>query len=94
MQKNLVPMVVVSSREFRANQKKYFDLAQSNLVVIKSRNHGSYKLIPVDDSDFIMNETELLAKINRGIVEYEQGKAIAMSAGETSEDYLARLLSE
>ncbi|MBQ0082239.1 MAG: type II toxin-antitoxin system Phd/YefM family antitoxin [bacterium] len=87
-------MVVVSSREFRANQKKYFDLAQSNLVVIKSRNHGSYKLIPVDDSDFIMNETELLAKINRGIVEYEQGKAIAMSAGETSEDYLARLLSE
>ena len=87
-------MVVVSSREFRANQKKYFDLAQSNLVVIKSRNHGSYKLIPVEDSDFIMNETELLAKINRGIAEYEQGKAIAMSAGETSEAYIARLLSE
>ena len=77
-------MVVVSSREFRANQKKYFDLAQSNLVVINSRNHGSYKLVPVDDSDFIMNETELLAKINRGIAEYEQGKAIAMAAGETS----------
>ena len=53
-------MVVVSSREFRANQKKYFDLAQSNLVVIKSRNHGSYKLVPVEDSDFIMNETEYL----------------------------------
>ena len=87
-------MVVVSSREFRANQKKYFDLAQSNLVVIKSRNHGSYKLVPVEDSDTIMNETELLAKINRGIAEYEQGKAIAMSAGETSEAYLARLLSE
>lgn len=67
-------MVVISSREFRANQKKYFDLAQSNLVVIKSRNHGSYKLIPVEDSDFIMNETELLAKINRGIAEYEQGE--------------------
>ena len=87
-------MVVVSSREFRANQKKYFDLAQSNLVVIKSRNHGSYKLIPVEDSDFVMNETELLAKINRGIAEYEQGKAIAMATGETSEAYIARLLSE
>ena len=78
-------MVVVSSREFRANQKKYFDLAQSNLVVIKSRNHGSYKLVPVEDSDFVMNETELLAKINRGIAEYEQGKAIAMAARATSE---------
>lgn len=87
-------MVVVSSREFRANQKKYFDLAQSNLVVIKSRNYGSYKLVPVDDSDFIMNEAELSAKINRGIAEYEQGKAIAMAAGESSEEYLARLLSE
>ena len=87
-------MVVVSSREFRANQKKYFDLAQSNLVVIKSRNHGSYKLVPVDDSDFIMNEAELSAKINRGIAEYEQGKAIAMAAGESSEEYLTRLLSE
>ena len=76
-------MVVVSSREFRANQKKYFDLAQSNLVVIKSRNHGSYKLIPVEDSDFIMNETELLAKINRGIAEYEQGKAIANGTSRT-----------
>ena len=41
-----------------------------------------------------MNEAELLAKINRGIAEYEQGKAIAMAEGETSEAYLARLLSE
>ena len=72
----------------------FFDLAQSNLVVIKIRNHGSYKLVPIDDSDFIMNEAELLAKINRGIAEYEQGKAIAMAEGETSEAYLARLLSE
>ena len=87
-------MVIVSSREFRANQKKYFDLAQNSLVVIKSRNHGSYKLIPVEDSDFIVNEAELLAKINRGINEYEQGKSIAMADGETSEAYLARLLSE
>ena len=71
-------MLVVSSRECRANQKKYFDLAQSNLVVIKSRNHGSFKLIPVEDSDFIMNETELLAKIKRGIAEYEQGMAMTI----------------
>ena len=87
-------MVVVSSREFRANQKKYFDLAQSNLVVIKTRNHGSYKLVPVEDSDFIISDAELLAKINRGIAEFEQGRAVAIAAGESSEAYLARLLSE
>ena len=87
-------MVVVSSREFRANQKKYFDLAQSSLVVITSRTFGSYKLVPVRDTDTIINEDELQAKINRGIAEYEQGKAIAMTEGETSETYLSRLLSE
>ncbi|MBQ0094867.1 MAG: prevent-host-death protein [Bacteroidetes bacterium] len=87
-------MVVVSSREFRANQKKYFDLAQSSLVVITSRTFGSYKLVPVRDTDTIINEDELQAKINRGIAEYEQGKAIAMNEGETSEAYLSRLLSE
>lgn len=87
-------MVVVSSREFRANQKKYFDLAQSSLVVITSRTFGSYKLVPVRDTDTIINEDELQDKINRGIAEYEQGKAIAMNEGETSEAYLSRLLSE
>lgn len=87
-------MVVVSSREFRANQKKYFDLAQSSLVVITSRTFGSYKLVPVRDTDTIINEDELQAKIYRGIAEYEQGKAIVMTEGETSEAYLSRLLSE
>ncbi|MBQ0097274.1 MAG: hypothetical protein KBS53_06430, partial [Bacteroidales bacterium] len=54
--------------------QQFADLAQSNLVVIKSRNHGSYKLVPVEDSDFIISDAELLAKINRGIAEFEQGR--------------------
>ena len=33
---NRMKMVVVSSREFRANQRKYFDLALTNDVVITS----------------------------------------------------------
>lgn len=44
-------MVIVSSREFRANQRKYFDLARTNDVVITSRSHGSYRLISVTDLD-------------------------------------------
>ena len=42
---NRMKMVVVSSREFRANQRKYFDLALTNDVVITSRSHGSYRLV-------------------------------------------------
>ena len=59
-------MVVVSSREFRANQRKYFDLARTNDVVITSRSHGSYRL----------------------------GKVYRMNEGESTEDFLGRMISE
>jgi len=87
-------MVVVSSREFRANQCKYLDLAKSNDVVITSRNHGNYRLVPVTDADLVIDEATLQAKINRGIAEYEQGKATAMKEGESMENFLNRMIEE
>ena len=86
-------MVFVSSREFRADQRKYLEMAQTNVVVISSRKYGNYKLVPLTDDDTIVNSDELDAKIQRGIAEYEKGKAIAMQEGESSEAYLERLLS-
>lgn len=67
-------MVIVSSREFRANQRKYFDLAKSNDVVITSRNHGDYKLIPVTNNDMVVDGDILQARISKGIADYERGK--------------------
>ena len=87
-------MVVVSSREFRANQRKFFDLAKSDDVVITSRCHGNYRLVPVSDDDIIINSETLQAKISRGIAEYEQGKATAMADGESMEDFLKRMIEE
>ena len=87
-------MVVVSSREFRANQRKYFNLALSNDVVITSRGHGSYRLVPIKDDDTVVDSRTLQAKITRGIAEYVQGKAIAMAEGETMEGFIGRIISE
>ena len=75
-------MVVVSSREFRANQRKYFDLALTDDVVITSRSHGSYRLVPVRESDTIIDQTTLGAKVRRGIEEYEQGKVYRVKEGD------------
>ncbi len=86
-------MVFVSSREFRADQRKYLEMAQTNVVVISSRKYGNYKLVPLTDDDTIISVEELDAKIKRGIAEYENGKAIAMQEGESSEAYLERMLS-
>ena len=68
-------MVVVSSREFRANQRKYFDLARVNDVVITSRSHGSYRLVPVTGDDTLIDRAILDARIRQGIADYEAGKA-------------------
>lgn len=76
-------MVVVSSREFRTNQRKYFDLALTDDVVITSRNHGSYRLVPVRESDTVIDQSTLEAKIKRGIEEYEQGRVHRMEDGES-----------
>ena len=93
MRKN-ADMVVVSSREFRANQRKFFDLAKNNDVVITSRSHGNYRLVPVSDDDIIIDSEALQAKINRGIAEYEQGKATAIAEGESMEEFLNRMIEE
>lgn len=87
-------MVVVSSREFRANQRKYFDLAKDNDVVITSRSHGNYRLVPISDSDILVDAETLQAKIKHGIAEYEQGKATAIAEGETMENFLNRMIEE
>lgn len=87
-------MVVVSSREFRANQKKYFMLASTNDVVIKSREHGAYRLVPVTMDDSILDPETLKAKITRGIREYEKGKTTSMESGETIDGFIDRIVAE
>lgn len=87
-------MVIVSSREFRANQRKYFDLARTNDVVITSRTHGSYRLVPVMEDDTLIDRAALDAKIRKGIAEYEAGKTTWMNEGESMDDFLERMIGE
>lgn len=87
-------MVVVSSREFRANQRKYFDLAHTNDVVITSRSHGSYRLVPIMDDDILIDRASLDAKIRQGIADYEAGRVYRMNEGESTEAFLGRMIGE
>ena len=52
-------MLVISSREFRANQGKYFTLAAEGAnIILKSRNKGSFRLIPVSEDDTVLRIPE------------------------------------
>lgn len=68
-------MIVISSREFRDNQKKYFDLidADGQIIVQRGKNK-SYKLVPVLEDDTLMTETEFYAKIDKSIEQVKNGQ--------------------
>ena len=68
--KNHKYMYIVSSREFRANQRKYFDMAQNGEdIILKSRDCGSFRLIPVDDQDIVTNKSDLTERICQALRE-------------------------
>jgi hypothetical protein len=48
-------MKIVTSREFRDNQKKYFDLVdKKEQVIVKRSKNRAYKLVPVTDDDMLI----------------------------------------
>lgn len=50
-----ITMKIVTSREFRENQKMYFDLVDHKEQVIIRRARRAYRLIPVDEKDLLVS---------------------------------------
>lgn len=49
-------MQIVTTKEFRANQKKYFDLAERETVIVSRKNARPIVVSVADDEDFISKE--------------------------------------
>lgn len=76
-------MLIVSSREFRDNQKKYFDSVDNGEQVIVQRGKDrSYKLVPVTNSDICMTEEEFYEKIGRSIQQAKEGNVLKVSTND------------
>jgi len=86
-------MLIISSREFRANTGHYLDLVSKGMdVILKSRDLGSFRLVPVKESDMVMSEKEFYEKIDRSIMQAEEGKVIRQKEGESAEEFVDRML--
>lgn len=48
-------MRIVTSREFRDHQKKYFEMVDNNEQIIVKRKNRAYKLVPVSDDDMLVD---------------------------------------
>ncbi|MDR0606518.1 MAG: hypothetical protein LBG80_19770 [Bacteroidales bacterium] len=69
-------VIQVSSREFQANPKNYFDLADNGAqIILKRGRKQSYILTPTDDEDLFLSP-KLKARIDKGLQEIKEGKII------------------
>lgn len=76
-------MIVISSREFRDHQKKYFDLIDDNEQVIVQRGKNkSYKLVPIMQDESLMTEDDFYAKIDRALKQAEEGKVLEIKSAQ------------
>ena len=59
-------MTIVSARDFRANQGKYFSMVNSGENVILKSREGNFLLVPVTSSDSISDDSQKIAAELRG----------------------------
>ena len=68
-------MLVISTREFRERQGAYLGRAKNGEdIVLKSRENGSFKLVPVTENDVLMSKEDFFAKIDRAVQSIKEGK--------------------
>ncbi|MFP3860592.1 MAG: type II toxin-antitoxin system Phd/YefM family antitoxin [Bacteroidales bacterium] len=81
-------MLIISSREFRQNQKKYFEKADKGEQIIVQRGKDkAYALTPVSDDDMYFN-AEMVGKIKQSIKEAKQGKVKRITSSQEISDLL------
>ncbi len=70
-------MMIISSREFRDQQKKYFDLVDQNEQVIVQRGKDkAYVIVPLNDVDRLSVNNQLIQTVQEAEAEYSKNKTI------------------
>ena len=70
-------MMIISSREFRDRQKKYFDLVDQNEQVIVQRGKDkAYVILPLNDVDRLSVNNQLIQIVKEAEAEYSKNKTI------------------
>lgn len=82
-------MQVVTVRDFRANQRKYFEMAEKEPVFVMRRGARPISISVVNDDDML--SAEMLHSINRGLEDIKNGQVYSLSLEESLDDLLERV---
>lgn len=81
-------MLVISSREFRQNQKMYFEKAdEGEQIIVQRGKDKAYALTPISDDDMYFN-AEMIERIKQSLKEVEEGKVTKVSTVEQINELL------
>ena len=68
-------MLIISSREFRQNQRLYFDkVDQGEQIIVQRGSNKSYVLVPVSDDDLYFNAA-MVERIKASLNQGEKGES-------------------
>lgn len=85
---NIIIMLVISSREFRQNQRMYFEKADKGEQIIVQRGKDkSYALTPVSEDDIYFNE-KMVKRIKESAKQAKNGEYIELSSTEEIKELL------
>ncbi len=66
-------MIVISTRDFRANQTKFLDMVNKGEdIILKSREKGSFKLVPVREEDTISMKRDIMAELKGALQQVKE----------------------
>lgn len=81
-------MLIISSREFRQNQRLYFEKVDNGEQIIVQRGKDkSYALTPVSKDDLYFN-AEMVKKIKKSIAQVKKGKVTTISSAKEIKELL------
>lgn len=81
-------MQIITARELRANQKKYFELAETETVLVMRRNARPIVISVADDDMLTAAE---LQSIRQGVDDVRNGRTMRMNEDESLSDFLDRI---
>jgi len=81
-------MLVISSREFRQNQRMYFDkVDQGEQIIVQRGKDKAYALTPIGEEDIYFNK-KMIQSIKKSAKQARDGKYIEISSSEEIKDLL------
>ncbi len=75
-------MRIISSREFRQNQRLYFDMADNGEQIIVQRGKDkAYALTPIGEDDFYFNAA-MINKIKESLAQADNGQLTSIASSD------------